>query len=101
MPTDDRLDIDDERQVPPDVARAIRRALGIATEPEMASALGEDRRTTQNKRVTGTDVLPHLRRGRNTLYIIPLCAEELRRRAEQGTSLGVVHRASPRRRRAG
>ena len=80
---------------------AIRLAIGIATEPELAAALGENERTTQVKRVTGVDVLPHVRRGRSTLYVLRLIADELRRRAEQGTSLEIVHRASPRRRRAG
>lgn len=102
MPTEDQLvEIeDDDRQVPIEVARKIRLALGIATEPELATALNENPRTTQSKRVTGSDVLPHIRRGRSVLYILPLVGDELRRRAEQGTSLEVVHRAGPRRRRA-
>lgn len=95
----DDLDEDEARGIPPEVTSAVRRALGIATEAELAAAIGENRRTTQSKRVLGTDVLPHVRRGRNILYILPLVGEELRRRAE-GRGLEVTHRRSARGRKA-
>jgi hypothetical protein len=82
------------------VVRAIRLAIGVATERELAAALGEDSRTTQSKRVTGTDVLPHVRRGRSILYVLPLVRDELQRRAER-SGLEVVTGARPRRRRVG
>ena len=54
------LDPDDDQPVPPDFVRAVRLAIGIVTERELAAALNENHRTTQGKRVTGTDVLPHV-----------------------------------------
>jgi hypothetical protein len=94
------LDPDDDQPVPPDFVRAVRLAIGIVTERELAAALNENHRTTQGKRVTGADVLPHVRRGRSILYVLPLVRDEIQRRAKR-SGLEVVQRVRSRRRRAG
>src|SRR4051812_14739932 len=100
MAFNDPLYLDNDQPVPPDFVRAIRLAIGVVTERELAAALNENHRTMQGKRVTGTDVLPHVRRGRSILYVLPLVRDEIQRQAER-SGREVVHRASPRRRRAG
>ena len=99
----DTVDTEDDatHSIPRDRIDWLRQRLEFLTEPEFAAALGLERRTPQDWRLTGKDYPPHVRKGRTIILPIPTTKQWLHDQALSGSVLSsVVHRASPRRRRA-